>query len=192
LLAQRSLEEEHARFQQAQPQRLTPTERMQIEALARDLPALWAAPQTGLAEKRQVVRLLLQRVVVWAPRSSQQVTVQLHWNGGTVTEHSLTRPVHRWEQMSDAAEVWERLQSWHSAGWLSGRMAEELNDLGHRTPHGKPFTAESVRKLLERGGPGQGGKAKGSGTPQGGKKKRQGSESRSRARRKSNGKRSGL
>ena len=190
LLAQRSLEEEHARFQQAQPQRLTPAERTQIEALARDLPALWEAPQTGLAEKRQVVRLLLQRVVVWAPRSSQEVTVQLHWSGGTVTEHSLRRPVHSWEQMSDAAEVWERLQTWHSAGWQSGRMAKELNDLGHRTPHGKSFTAASVRKLLERGGPGQRVAAKGSGASQSGKKKRQGSANRGTARRKSNGKRS--
>jgi DNA invertase Pin-like site-specific DNA recombinase len=172
MLAERSLAEEHARFQQAQPQRLTAVERTQIEGLARDLPALWAAPQTGLAEKRQVVRLLLQRVMVWAPRSSEQVTVQLHWSGGTVTEHALTRPVQRWEHRSDAAEVLERLQTWRRAGWPSRRMAEELNELGHRTPHGKRFTAGSVRKLLERGGPGPRAKVKGSRKRRGDKKKK--------------------
>ena len=134
---------------------MTAAERVQIEGLARDLPALWAAPQTGLAEKRQVVRLLLEQVVVWAPASSQEVSVHLHWSGGTVTAHQLTRPVRNWEQVSDAAVLWERLQGWRAEGWSSERMAEALNGLGHRTPHGKPFSAAGVRQLLKRGGPGK-------------------------------------
>ena len=93
LLAERALEEDYARFQQKQPARLTAAERAEIEALARNLPAVWRSPQTGVAEKRRSVRLLLERVVVWAPASSQEVTVHLHWSLGTVTEHRLTRPV---------------------------------------------------------------------------------------------------
>jgi DNA invertase Pin-like site-specific DNA recombinase len=153
LLAQRSLEEEYRRFQQAQPVHLSPAECAQIEALARDLPALWQAPTTSVVEKRQVVRLLLQRVVVWAPSSSQEVRVQLHWTGGTVTEHQISRAVRTWEQVADAAVVWEQLRSWQVAGWTSRRMAEALNAAGHRTPRGRPFTAESVRQLVARGGP---------------------------------------
>jgi hypothetical protein len=153
LLAQRSLEEQYHRFQQAQPVQLSPAERAQIEALARDLPALWQAPTTSVVEKRQVVRLLLQRVVVWAPSSCQEVRVQLHWTGGTVTEHQVRRGVRVWEQVAAAATVWQRVRSWHAAGWTSRRMADELNAAGHRTPHDRPFTAESVRQLLARGGP---------------------------------------
>ena len=153
LLAQRSLEEEYHRFQQAQPVQLSSAERAQIEALARDLPALWQAPTTSVVEKRQVVRLLLQRVVVWAPSSCQEVRVQLHWTGGTVTEHQVSRAVRTWEQVADAATVWQRVRSWHAAGWTSRQMADELNAAGHRTPHGRPFTAASVRQLLARGGP---------------------------------------
>ena len=153
LLAQRSLEEEYRRFQQAQPVHLSPAERAAIEALARDLPALWQAPTTSVVEKRQVVRLLLQRVVVWAPSSRQEVRVQLHWTGGTVTEHQISRAVRSWEQVADATAVWQRVRSWQAAGWTSRRMAAELNAAGHRTPRGRPFTAESVRQLLARGGP---------------------------------------
>ena len=43
----------------------------------------------SLKDKRQVVRWLLQRVVVWAPAASHEVRVQLHWTGGVVTEHQL-------------------------------------------------------------------------------------------------------
>jgi DNA invertase Pin-like site-specific DNA recombinase len=153
LLAQRSLEEEYRRFQQAQPVQLSRAERAQIEAMARDLPALWQAPTTSVLEKREVVRLLLQRVVVWAPASSQEVRVQLHWTGGTVTEHQIRRAVRTWEQVADAATVWQRIRGWHAAGWTSGRMADELNAAGHLTPRGRPFNAASVRQLLARGGP---------------------------------------
>jgi DNA invertase Pin-like site-specific DNA recombinase len=153
LLAQRSLEEEYRRFQQAQPVQLSRAERAQIEAMARDLPALWQAPTTSVLEKREVVRLLLQRVVVWAPASCQEVRVQLHWTGGTVTEHQIRRAVQTWEQVADAATVWQRVRGWHAAGWTSDRMADELNAAGHRTPRGRPFNAASVRQLLARGGP---------------------------------------
>jgi DNA invertase Pin-like site-specific DNA recombinase len=153
LLAQRSLDEEYHRFRQAQPVDLSPAERAQIEALARDLPALWQAAGTTVVQKRQVVRLLLQQVVVWAPASSQEVRVQLHWTGGTVTEHQVNRAVRSWEQVAHATTVWELVRSWQGAGWTSGRIAEQLNAAGYRTPRGRPLTAANVRQLLARGGP---------------------------------------
>jgi DNA invertase Pin-like site-specific DNA recombinase len=152
LLAERALEEQYHRFQQTQPVRLSTAERAHIEALARDLPALWEGSQTSVPEKRQVVRLLLERVVVWAPAWTDEVKVQLHWTGGTVTEHHVRRPVLAWKQMVGAAELCERVRQWQSAGWTSHRMAEELNKAGDRTPRGQLFTAANVRQLLARGG----------------------------------------
>jgi len=154
LLAQRALEEDYARFRQAQPHGLTAAERGEIETLARNLPTVWHGPQTGVTEKRRIVRLLLERVVVWAPASSPEVTVHLHWTLGTVTEHRVTRPVHTWRQMATAAAVRQQVRTWQAAGWSSRQMATELNAAGYRTPRGSPFTAESVRTLRARGGPG--------------------------------------
>jgi DNA invertase Pin-like site-specific DNA recombinase len=150
LRAQRTVEEEYQRFQQTQPLRLSAAERAQIEALAQELPALWQAPQTALTEKRQVVRLLVQQVVVWAPASSQEVRVQVQWTGGTVTEHHLERPVRAWSQRTDAAALRERLRQGLAAGWTSRRLAAELNAAGYRTLRGQPFTAASVRQLRRR------------------------------------------
>ena len=107
-----------------------------------------------MAEKRRIVRSLLERVVVWAPASSQDVTVHLHWSVGTVTEHRITRPVRAWKQVAHAAAVRQRVAAWQAAGWSSERMAAELNAAGYRTPRGGPFTADGVRKLRARGGPG--------------------------------------
>jgi DNA invertase Pin-like site-specific DNA recombinase len=152
--AERALEEEYDRFRRAQPVRLSTAERAQIEALAQDLPRVWRSPQTTVEEKRQVIRLLLQRVAVWTSPLSQELRVQLHWSEGTVTEHQLTRVVRSWEQVADASVVWERVQQWRAAGWTSRQMAEALNAAGYRPPHGGRFTAESLRQLQARGRPG--------------------------------------
>jgi DNA invertase Pin-like site-specific DNA recombinase len=153
LLAERAIEEDYTRFKENQPQHVTVAERAQIEELAHNLPTVWHSPQTGVADKRRVVRLLLERVVVWAPASSQEVRVHLHWSLGTVTEHRITRPVLSWGQLASTATVLQFIQSWQAEGWPSHRMAEELNAAGYKTPKGKPFTAESVRQLLARGVP---------------------------------------
>jgi DNA invertase Pin-like site-specific DNA recombinase len=153
LLAQRTLEEEYHRFQQAQPMHLSAAERVLIDTLARDLPALWQTQQTSVTEKRRIMRLLLQRVVVWAPASTHEVQVQLHWTGGTVTEHQMTRPVGSWKRVAGVAELLQQVREWQAEGWTSRRTAQELNTRGYRTPRGQAFTAETVRQLLSRGGP---------------------------------------
>ena len=146
LLAQRALEEQDHRFQKAQPVRSSAVERAQIETLASNLPKLWQASQTSVVEKRQIVRWLLQRVVVWASASILEVKVQLHWTQGTVTEHRILRPVGTCEHVTGAAELWQRVLEWQRAGWTSRCIAEELNKEGHRTPHGRPFTALEDRR----------------------------------------------
>ena len=80
LLAQRALEEEYHRFRQSATVQLTAAECAEIAALSGNLPTIWHAPQTGVAEKRRIVRLLLERVVVFSARV-QEVTVHLHWTG---------------------------------------------------------------------------------------------------------------
>jgi DNA invertase Pin-like site-specific DNA recombinase len=159
LRLQQSLQEDYHRFQQTQPSRLSAAERGQIEALATDLPTLWQSPQTSITDKREIVRLLVEKVVVWAPAATQAVKVQLHWTGGTMTEHHVRRSVQSWRQVADGAAVLACVRQGRTAGWTSGRIAAALNEAGHRTPRGNRFTAESVRQLELRIGR-QAGKSK--------------------------------
>ena len=150
------LEEDYAVPADA-PHGVTAAEPREIAALARNLPTIWHAPQTGVAGKRRIVRSLLERVIAWAPASSQEVTVHLHWSLGTVTEHRVKRPVRSWEQVASVAVVRQQVEAGQAAGWSSRRIAAELNAAGYQTPRGKPFTAESVRQLRARGGLGEPG-----------------------------------
>ena len=159
LRAERALEEDYARFQRDRPNGLTEAEVNEIATLAGNLPRIWRSPEDGVTEKRRIIRSLLERVVVWAEGSSPEVTVHLHWSLGTVTEHQLRRTVGSWGQVVGGQELRPRLEAWQAAGWSSRRMAAELNAAGDRTPHGKRFTAASVRQLRKRWGLGapQGG-----------------------------------
>jgi DNA invertase Pin-like site-specific DNA recombinase len=167
LLFQRNLQEEYDRFHQTRPTKLTADERTRIEALAHDLPAIWQSPRTLLEDKRQVVRLLLERAVVWASASTDEVKVQFHWIGGVITEHHLRRRVSSWSQLTDLPALLERVRQWRSEGWTSRQIADKLNAAGQQTPLGKPITAVNVRQLLKRAskaGRTRGGKSRKSGT----------------------------
>ena len=91
-------------------------------------------PHRGVKERRQVIRLLVQQVVVWPSASSQELTVQVHWSGGTVTEHPVIRTVKSWEQVADAEAVRQRVQRGRAEGRASGVVAAEWNAAGYRTP----------------------------------------------------------
>jgi DNA invertase Pin-like site-specific DNA recombinase len=161
LLAERMAQEEYNRFQQTQPSRLSVEEREAIEALSHNLPAIWQSPRTSVDDKRQVMRLLLQRVMVWSSRSTEQVKVELHWTGGAMTEHQLKRTVRSWSQLTDLSDMLAQIRSSRAAGKTSRQIAEELNATGQRGPHGKKLTAENIRQLLKRTSqdtPAQGGK----------------------------------
>jgi hypothetical protein len=56
LLVQQQLEEEYHRFVQHKPRLLSEAEREAIRHLATDIPALWAAPTTTAADRKEIIR----------------------------------------------------------------------------------------------------------------------------------------
>ena len=56
LAAQQQLEEEYHRFLQQKPRLLSEAEREAIRRLATDVPALWAAPTTTDADRKEIIR----------------------------------------------------------------------------------------------------------------------------------------
>ena len=82
LQAQQALEEEYHRFLQQQPRVLTSEERAAIRRFAADIPALWDAPTTTAADRKEIIRQVVERVDVEAQGTSEQVRVRITWAGG--------------------------------------------------------------------------------------------------------------
>ena len=153
LSRQRAVEDEYDRFLRAQPLRLTAAECARIRSLAADLPVLWAAPETTPADRKEIIRLLVERVVVHVRRDSEYVAATIHWRGGAATEHEVVRPVLHYEQLRDYDRLIARMTELRRAGHTAARIAAGLNAEGFRTPKGcGDYSKELVRKLLARCG----------------------------------------
>lgn len=86
LAAQQRLEEDYHRFLRTQPRGLAAHERDAIRRLAEDVSALWHAPTTTAADRKEIVRQVVERVVVAGEGASERVHVAIVWAGGLRTE----------------------------------------------------------------------------------------------------------
>jgi DNA invertase Pin-like site-specific DNA recombinase len=151
LRAQQALQEEYDRFLREQPRALSADERARVAALAKDIPALWRAPQTTAAERKEIVRLLVERVVVRVQADSERAEVEIAWRGGLTTRHAVVRSVARYESLGDYPRLLERIGQLRREGLAIKEVAKRLNQEGYRTPRSrKGYTSTSVRKLLSR------------------------------------------
>jgi hypothetical protein len=148
---ERQRQEEYERFVQQRPLELTDSERDRIRALANDLPSLWQSAATSAIDRKEILRCLIDRVVVGVQGNTEFVDVTIHWAGGFVSQHQIERPVAEYQQMRDYDRLVERLRELQETGHTAAQMAERLNQEGfHPTGRRKAFCAMTVRQLLSR------------------------------------------
>jgi len=149
-LAERQrLGEDYDRHLAARPRALTAAEREQIRALAADLPAIWHAQTTTDADRKQLLRHLIEEVAVTVIGDSEQVDVEVTWAGGHRTTGRVTRPVAALAQLSYFPRLRQRAEELLAAGSTAARIAEVLNAEGLRPPkRAAAFTQSSVGDLL--------------------------------------------
>src|SRR5262249_58344956 len=128
LAEQSRLRQQYERFCQERPGRLSAAEAEQIRQLAGDIPQLWEAKSTTAADRQRVVRLLIERIVVEVEGKSERVKLAISWAGGCVSEHELTRPVQRYEQLADYPELLARMEQLRGEGKSMAEVANCLNE----------------------------------------------------------------
>ncbi len=149
LAAQQHLQEEYRRFEQHQPRLLSAAEQAAIRRLAQDIPALWAAETTTTAERKEIIRQVVERVVVDAAGTSERVQVRVTWVGGAQTTGGLTRPVARLAQLSDYPQLCARARALAGEGLTAEAIAARLNAEGYRPPKRREhFGRQGVQELL--------------------------------------------
>ncbi len=150
-LAERQrLGEEYDRFTAARPPVLTAAEREQIQALAADLPAVWNAPTTTNADRKQLIRHLIEQVRITVAGTSEKVDVEVVWAGGHRTAGQITRPVACLTQLSYYPPLAARARELAASGCTTAQIAERLNAEGFRPPKRiQAFTPNAVGDLLQ-------------------------------------------
>ena len=151
LAAQHRLEEDYHRFQRTQPRGLSAEEREAIQQLANNVPALWHASTTTVADRKEIIRQVIERIVVTIDGTSERAHVAITWAGGLRTDGTLHRPVRRLEQLSYYPQLCARVRALAQEGLRARAIAEHLNAEGFRPPKRcQRFGKFSVEHLLNR------------------------------------------
>ena len=141
--------EEYDRFTAARPRTLTAAERGQIRALAADLPAVWDAPTTTDADRKQLIRHLVEQVRITVLGTSEKVDAEVVWAGGHRTSAQITRPVACLTQLSYYPQLAARARELADSRYTIAQIAGRLNAEGFRPPKRSPvFTPNAVSDLL--------------------------------------------
>lgn len=151
LAQQRGVEEAYARFLHEQPPQLSGADHAAVRALSTDIPALWQSPQMAAAERQQIVRHLIERVVLTAPPQQEIADARIHWAGGFVSHHQLVRPVARYDQLRDYDRLSQRITELRQSKHTSAQIAAALNAENWRPPKRRAtFNAGMVRTIFYR------------------------------------------
>ena len=109
--------------------------------------ALWHGATN--VERKQIARLLLQRVEVEVHNNSERVGIRLHWSGGYESQHAITRVVSQFKQLENYTELMSRVLELTLAGRRAPQVAKTLETEGYRSPRSDtPISAMMVHKIL--------------------------------------------
>ena len=153
LLELRRVEDDHDRFIRDRPQRVTEAERARITALAADIPALWEAESTTNADRKEIIRCLVDQVVVLVHGNTERCDVTIHWKGGYTSRHEVIRPVRSRLQLEDGERLRARITELKRQGQTAASIATTLTAEGFVTPRQRgDYNANLVYGLLRRYG----------------------------------------
>jgi DNA invertase Pin-like site-specific DNA recombinase len=151
LTLQKQVELEYERWQRSALGRLSADDERAIRSLASDLPAVWHAVTTTPVERKKIARLLIEHVSVSVDKASERVDVEIHWAGGLMQAHTLSRPVYAYERRSDYPQLVTRLRSLCDERLSSAAIAERLNAEGFTPPkRAVRFSSLMVSRLRSR------------------------------------------
>jgi DNA invertase Pin-like site-specific DNA recombinase len=143
-----TLEQDYARAQARALTPLSATDRALIEQVVTDLPGVWHAPTTTPADRKRMVRCLIQDVSLDSFSTPGHTRLHIRWQTGAITTLTVHRPtsgdVHRLDS-GLVARIRELAQT-----QPDDRIAEFLNTQGFTTRHGLPWTYRRVMDTRRR------------------------------------------
>ena len=145
LQAVAELEQQYARARKERRVELSEEDRRRIRALGRDLPQVWRAPTTTVADRKAMLRMVIEAIALHPVEVPRRVTeVKVQWQGGQVTELEVPRPSRR-QCMRTGELAVARLRELAAAGLRDDEIAVRLNGGGYVTGRGKSWTEWAVQ-----------------------------------------------
>jgi hypothetical protein len=145
----RALEQAQAELEQksqSRPRTLSPEDHQRLRALGADLNRVWDAPTTTDRDRKELLRTLLEEVIITVQRDQFRAHLTLRWKGGMIAELDVHLPrlnPARVRTDEDTIELVRRLAVHYPDGVIAGI----LNRQGRVTVRGERFSANQVGSL---------------------------------------------
>jgi DNA invertase Pin-like site-specific DNA recombinase len=148
-----------AAFDRDVPQLPTRAQRQELDHLSEDLHRIWFHPQVSLVWKKQIVRTLIEEILVDVDEQRDEITLWIHWSGGHHSE--IQEPRHRRKIRRKQADVQgivevlrkvlddtsiaavlnrEKIRTYAIATWTARRVSD------FRRRHGIAAFSESIKQ----------------------------------------------
>jgi len=136
---------ELAQREALRPRTLSAQERAQLLALGTDLLAIWQAPTTSPRDKKELLRAVIEEVIITVDKDHNRAHLTLRWRGDAIVEIDLDLPRRRAMVRTDEDTVAlvRRLANHYPDGVIAGI----LNRQQRKTAYGHRFTANLVSSL---------------------------------------------
>ena len=116
-------------------------------AMGQHLPALWQQGRVSQRHKKALLRALIDKVVVHR-LARDRVQARIVWKGGDMTTLSIPVTVGALRDLTGAQDMERIILQRSAAGALDEAIAQELTDLGYRSPLSRvvlPSTVKIIR-----------------------------------------------
>ena len=146
-LAQREqAKAELARRERERPRALSAEDRHRLLALGADLQSVWEASTTTARDRKELLRTLLEEVIVAVFKAEHRARLTLRWRGGSLTDIDVDLPrqkpaIVRTDE--DTIALVRRLATHYPDTVIAGI----LNRQDRQTAYGHRFTANHVGSL---------------------------------------------
>lgn len=135
---------------------LSSADRARVLALATDLRQVWDAETTAHADRKNLLRKLVEHVTLTPIDVPQRLTrIQVLWRTGAVSDFTIPRPKQATPHASNEGAL-DVIRTLVDEGKTNAQIADALNRRGLRNSLGKPWNQGAVNAVRMRHGLGAG------------------------------------
>lgn len=116
-------------------------------SLGADVTRIWNSSTTDVRLKKRIIRALIEEII--AETSEREVTLVVHWKGGTHTELAILRRRRGQNRTQTSPELAEAIQVLARVS-TDDLIARALNSSGIKTSRGNVWTRELVRSFRSK------------------------------------------
>ena len=117
-----------------------------LTGIAADLEAAWKNPSVTMRSRQQLVRTLINEIIVDIDEQAREIVLIIHWKGGQHSELRMRKPRTGEHECSTSDEALAVIRSMASR-WSDQDIAATLNRMGLPTGQGKTWTANRVGSI---------------------------------------------